>query len=145
MLDTVNEILGNAFAAILPESPLTALVVKYSAITLTIIVLLVVIAALFIAFFFDFVKDAWKIPLGIGIDALKYYGLFQPWALIAAGIAGAVLFIAVSNAGFLRWIFAAASLAAGILALIWGGLVIGVLLAIVPVNTVLIFISTIID
>lgn len=145
---SMNELLKSALLQVVPHDVWWAQDVIDNAFTvLTLLLLAFVVFFLIIAFFFDFIKDAWKIPLALALDILKYFALVTPWFGVLSAIGGLVIFLSVSNAGFWRYVFAALSFAVGIVVLpsIWGSLVIGVLIAIVPVNTVMMFLSTVLD
>lgn len=142
-LSEANQLLGEALQVLLPDLP--EIIVAHALLIGSILVGIVAVLLLCSALFFDFIADAWKIPLGIGVDLLKYYALTQPWVGLVAGIAGAALFIGMSDARFWRWPFAALSLAAGVLTFYWNPFIIGVLIGMAPISTVLIFISAIID
>jgi hypothetical protein len=141
----MNETLKGALTRILPESDLSTLIINNAFLVLTALAVLVVVIFLIIAFFFDFITDAWKIPLGSGIDVLKYLALANPWWAAASAVLGAILFIFISDAKFMKWVFAVISVAAAVLAVMWGDLIIGVLIALAPLNTMMIFVSTLID
>ncbi len=142
---SMNEQLQEALATVLPETALMQLLVDHALLVVTIALILFVLVFLAIALFFDFVADVWKLPIAAGVDVLKYLSLSFPWLGFVAAIVGALLFILLSDAPVLKWVFAAVSLAAGVLTFFWGGLVTVTLIAILPLNTVMMFIATIID
>ncbi len=145
VLEGVSGLLQQALAAVLPDNPLMQLVIQNALLVLTLLAILFVLFVLLLALFLDFVTDIWKIPFAVGVDVLKYFGLFNPWWALVAGGAGALIFILFSDVQVGKWLFAAISLATGVLTFFWGGLVIGVLIAIIPVNTIMMFLATIID
>jgi hypothetical protein len=100
---------------------------------------------LVLALFFDFITDVWKIPFGMIVDIGKYLGLGIPLLALASSVAGALVFIFLSDARSAKWIFAIVSIAAGLVVFFMPFTSIGVLVAIAPLNTIMIFIATIID
>ncbi len=141
----MNSVLGDAVSSILPDNAFGSFIASNALLLLSLLMGFLVLLFLLAAFFFDFITDAWKLPFAVGVDLLKYYGLFNPYATIAAAILGGVIFIFLSDAPFWKWVFAGASVAAAVLAFLWNDMVIGVLLAVAPLNVALMFISTIID
>lgn len=142
-LSAANQLLGETLGALFPHAP--AWLLANALFIATVLVVLVALLLLLGALFFDFIADAWKVAIALGIDVLKYYALSTPWFGVLAGIIGAGIFIGLSDARFWKWPFAAASLAAGILTYWWNPLIIGVLIGMVPINTVMMFIAAIID
>lgn len=140
-----NELLGSVLDTLLPDAPWAQLLIEHALIVGTALVVAVALLLLLVALFFDFITDVWKIPFGVGVDALKYYGLFNPWAALVAGAGSIVIFLWLSDAKLMKYPFAALGAAAGLLVWWWNPLVIGALLALLPVNTVLMFLSTIVD
>jgi|GEM_PF-2628668 len=143
----VNALLQEALRQVLPSNGFTDFLIGNAFGILTVLAALIVLAFLLVAFFFDFITDVWKIPFAIGVDLLKYWGLFNPYAAVAGAVIGAVIFIFLSDAKFMKWPFALISVASCLVVLpqLWGGLVVGVLIALTPINTMMMFISTIID
>ncbi len=142
-LVTANKLLGEALSALWPGAPKWLLASAF--LIATVLIVTIALLLLLIALFFDFIADAWKVVIALGVDVMKYYALTDPRAGIAAGLIGAAIFIWLSDARFWKWPFAILSLATGVLAFWWNGLIISILLGLVPINTVLMFIAAIID
>ncbi len=147
MLGEINGLLGEAVRGLLPDHPLTSLLADHALFALTILSGLVVILFLTLSLFFDFVTDAWKLPFAIVVDALKYAGFVtvNEWLLLAAGVCGPLIFLFLSDAGWARWPFALIVFTAPVLVFLLAWSPLGVLIAIAPINTILMFIATILD
>lgn len=143
-ISTTNELLRGALVNILPEAWWSSLLLQYPFVILSVFLAFFVVLLIGAILFFDFIKDAWKIPFGIGVDACKYLGLIIPGFALGSALAGAVIFIFISNAGPMKWFFAIISVASGLGAFFLGGAW-GVLIALLPLNSIMMLISTIID
>lgn len=138
-----NEALQSLLSRFLPEN-LVHVASGHFLVTIAIISILFIIVLLGIALFFDFVTDVWKIPLAIAVDAMKFIGLTNPGFAIGSSVASVVVFIFLSDAAGFKWGFAIIGLlfALGVLFLspAWAAL-----LALIPINTLMMFVSTIVD
>lgn len=141
----MNALLEGVLAIIMPDTWWGQLMVENAFLTLTVAAILVALIFLLAAFFFDFITDAWKVPFALGVDVLKYLGLVTPWFAVVSAIAGVVVFLALSDVKGGRWLFAMFSVAAAVLTLLWSDLAISVLIAIAPINTLMMFIATVVD
>lgn len=142
---TTNELLRGALTQLLPETWWSSLLLQYPFVILSIFLAFFVVLLLVVIFFFDFLKDAWKIPFGIGVDACKYLGLIIPGFALGSAVAGALIFIFMSNAGPMKWFFALVSVASGLAAFFLLGSAWGVIIALLPINSIMMLISTVID
>ncbi len=146
IIASMNTTLQRALVLVLPAGPLTDFILAHAFLVLTVVAGALVLAFLLIALFFDFAKDAWKVPFGMGADVLKYLGLFHPAFFLASAALGAGSFMLISHdSKFFRVLFSIISVAAVVAAWYWNGIVLGVLIALAPVNTMMMFIATIID
>jgi len=145
MFQEMNDLLESAVSVIVPNTALGQFIAENAFLTLTVAAVVLIVAFLLAAFFFDFVSDAWKLPFAAGVDLLKYMGLFQPWLGVVSALAGAVVFYALSDTGPAKWLFVALSIAVAVMSMLWSNLVIGVIIAIAPINTIMMFIATIVD
>jgi len=142
----MNELLQVVFRAILPgESGLNEFIITNAFLVMTIILILFIIFILGFAFFMDFISDAWKIPFAVGVDILKYIALFNPWFGVVGAVAGALIFIFLSDFDYVKWFFAALSVVSCIFVSFFAGNLAGLLVALVPLNTVMMILSTILD
>jgi len=141
----VNLLLQEALAQLLPQTPLAHFLVANALVTLVALSILCIILFLLFALFLDFITDAWKLPFAAGVDVLKFLGLSNPWLAGVGALAGLLVFLFLSDVHGGRWLFALLSATAAILTYLWGGLIIGVLIALIPINTIMMFIATIID
>ncbi len=145
MFAEADELLHQTLSTILPQTPIGQFIAAHALVAMLLISALFIILFLLLALFFDFITDAWKLPFAAGVDALKFLGLSNPWFAAASGLVGVLVFLMLSDVHGARWLFALLSAVAAFVAYAWGGLVVGVLVAVFPLNTVMMFIATIID
>ncbi len=116
------------------------------------IVIILLVVLLFLAFFLDFVKDSWKLPFAAVVDIIDFVAIFSPSAfgtgtLDVVAMVGSLLVFIVLARSILKYPFAAVAGAEGAINL--GTPFIPVLAAqvaaLLPINTVLMFIDAIID
>ncbi len=105
---------------------------------------IILLIALFVTFMTDLLMDAWKVPIALFVDLIKYGVFLHDYAGYAAGVIGAIVFVSISDAQYFTVPFALISVAAGIATVHLSG-TIGLIAVLVPVNTGLMLISTVID
>lgn len=146
VFELFNQQLQEVFRAILPSgSGLNEFVIANAFLVMTLILIIFVLIILAFSFFMDFITDVWKIPFAIGVDALKYIALFNPWFGVIGAVVGALIFIFLSDFDYVKWFFAVLSVASCLFVSFFVGDLIGLLVALVPLNTVMMVLSTILD
>ena len=134
-LDNLNSAMSDALSAFLPDSGILAIFAEFP---------LLVIIALFVFFgvvaiIFDFIQDAWKLPLAMLVDILDIMAISSPGFLdIIAAIASFLLFyVLCRDTGFMRYVFGVAGAAKCLTPIPAIGLL--------PLNTVMMAIAAVID
>ncbi len=111
---------------------------------LTVVIL---IFFLFAALFLDFVKDSWKLPFAIVADVIDFVAMMNPgWLDIAAAAYGFLIFIILARS-VIKYPSAFAVGAEGFINIgrPFSMPLIGQVTGLLPINTILMFIDTIID
>jgi len=144
MLEGIQGKLSAALTSILPESGLSDYIIANAFFIITVLLVLFIFFFLFAAFFLDFITDVWKLPFAVGVDVLVYLGLGTPVLSLVAAVLAVLIFLFLADSAFWKWVF---GLAATVAALIpyfsiapWA-----VIIAVLPITTVLMFIDTIVD
>lgn len=143
MFGAANQLLGNALASFLPDTWWARFLTAHALIATTILLVIVMLIIFLLALFFDFITDVWKLPFAFAVDAAKYFSIFYPSLVFVAAVTGALIFIFLSDLGGGRWFFAALSVAVALTPFFAPSL--AVIAAVVPFNTFLMFLATILD
>ena len=101
----------------------------------------------FIAVFFDFIVDSWKIPFAVVVDFLKYQGFANQTYLYAAIIAGPLVFYFLLKGKNSRL-----AVIMSVISFLFSASLLFItqdpfrsLIVLVPLNTAIMFIATILD
>lgn len=134
-LNNLNSAMSDALSTFLPDSGILAFFAKFP--LLIIITLFVLFGA--IAIILDFIQDAWKLPFAMFVDVLDIMAILSPGFLdvIAAISSFLVFFILSRDTGFMRYVFGVAGAAKCLIPI--------PAISLLPLNTVMMTIATVID
>jgi len=142
----MNFRLQEALWQVLPSNSFNDFIIANAFVIMSILAALIVIIILLVAFFMDFITDAWKVPFGAVADLFKYLTLIHPAFSMLSAAVGGFTFAYLSDMNYFgRGLFTAISVTAAFLAWFWADSVWGVLLAIAPLNTMMIVLATVLD
>ena len=134
-LNDLNSAMSDALSAFLPDSGILAFFAEFP---------LLVIIALFVLFgviaiILDFIQDAWKLPFAMLVDIIDIMAILSPGFLdiIAAISSFLVFYILCRDTGFMRYVFGVAGAAKCLIPIPAIGLL--------PLNTIMMAIATVID
>ncbi len=132
----MNDVMSSALVQYIPDTPLTHLFIVNPLLFLIIFFIVAVAAAIFL----DFLVDAWKMPFAIAVDILDIIAIsLYPWLLdaVAAAAAFLIFFLLASDTGKTRFWFGGIGAVKCLLPI--------PMVQILPINTALMLISTVID
>lgn len=138
----IPEMIANLFN----DSFISNLAYNYPTLSTFLVILLPLILIGFIIIFFDFIVDAWKMPFAIGVDWLKIKGIENEYFAYASILAGPLVFyllIKDKNQSVANWTATISGLIS--VAILFLSDPINGMIALIPINTFLMFIACIID
>jgi hypothetical protein len=102
---------------------------------------------LFAGFFFDFVKDSWKLPFAAAVDIIDFVALFSPGYLDIAAAVGSILVFLLLAKSILKYPGGVVAAGEGFLGMnsAFAPLMAVHVAGLLPINTVLMFIDTTLD
>ena len=108
---------------------------------------LLALSVLALGFIFDFITDTWKLPFALFVDLMNYASFGYPYLDYVAAGCSAFIFIAISGGKFWRVPFTIISVFVTVASApaIFGTTTLGMVSNFIPINIILMFISTIID
>ena len=103
----ISEQGASALAKVLGNDAWIVRVLSSHPLVIPLIILFVLIIIFGISLFVDFIKDSWKMPIGIVLDmiAVALFTLDPWWLLLFAFISGAAFFIMSLGQNFGRWVY----------------------------------------
>lgn len=142
--NNILDIATNIFGA---ESIITSFVQSHPIIAISILLLIPILIFGGFTLFFDFIVDAWKMPFGLALDILIYLGINDvKFIYFAIGLAPIVFFGLIQGKNKILGIWTTiVSIIASALFLFLDFPALLSILAIIPINTAIMFVGCILD